>query len=79
MKSRAEVVRIQLLGGQSCFSLKWETHGEEKLLEGISARAGPLVHLAATNAELVNGTEVRNGDTDLGIIYMEDRTENAIL
>lgn len=29
----------------------------------------------ATVAQLVHGTEVRNWDTDLGVIYIEDGTE----
>ena len=40
----------------------------------ISKVSLPLCPSGATNAEPVNGTEVKNGDADLGIIYMENTT-----
>lgn len=44
----------------------------------ISVGAGPPVHVTATDAGLVDGAEVAKGDADLGVSYMEDRTESKI-
>lgn len=44
----------------------------------ISVGAGPPVHVTAADAGLVNGAEVGKGDADLGVSYMEDRTESKI-
>ena len=41
----------------------------EKRISKISLPSCPS---GATNAEPANGTEVKNGDAALGIIYMED-------
>lgn len=58
--------------------MKWEAYEGEKVLVAISVGAGPPVHVTATDAGLMNGSEVGKGDADLGVSYMEDRTESKI-